>query len=75
MTCQNRNVRCSYEDEAVDPRYNPYLRYRSRLPQRARSQSPPLHQYQQQEDLEGHLQEGNSFGDGAAIEVNRLHQE
>ncbi|ORX36245.1 hypothetical protein BD324DRAFT_482718 [Kockovaella imperatae] len=25
--CQQRKIRCSFEDEAEDPRYNPYLRY------------------------------------------------
>ena len=32
MTCQDRGVRCSFEHEAKDPRYNPYLRIQSATP-------------------------------------------
>lgn len=43
VTCQERKVRCSFEEEARDPRYNPYLRIQSNPPVHTASRpaSPP----------------------------------
>ncbi|KAI1619408.1 hypothetical protein EDD37DRAFT_216771 [Exophiala viscosa] len=60
-TCTTRKVKCSFEDEVKDPRYNPYLRLRS-------SPSPAV-SLEQGEPDEGHFAH---LASASASSINHL---